>query len=31
MTTTSKATPIPGKIALQPRTAARVATVQGLY
>ena len=31
MTTTSKATPTPGKIALPPRTAARVATVQGLY
>lgn len=31
MTTASKATPTPGKIALPPRTAARVATVQGLY
>ena len=31
MTTTSNATPTPGKIALPPRTAARVATVQGLY
>jgi hypothetical protein len=31
MTTASNATPKPGKIALQPRTAARVATVQGLY
>jgi len=31
MTTTSRPTPTPGKIALAPRTAARVATVQGLY
>ena len=29
--TTTNATPTPGKIALPPRTAARVATVQGLY
>ena len=31
MTISSNATPKPGKVALQPRTAARVATVQGLY
>jgi len=31
MSTSSNATPVPGKVALAPRTAARVATVQGLY